>query len=129
MDDKNTKSIPYLAARLQMCRSADKTVNEDTVAEQLQVQYAAQFPQHEEALEQITIVFGTFGISDKVGLAQTIYISSSLPEKNTNDNFYTSYANCFLAVTEEKPLTDCITEVFGIEFTDKDKADIAAWSG
>lgn len=104
-------------------------VIQNTVAEQLQAQYAEQFPEHEAALEQISTVFGTFGISDKTGLAQTIYISSALPEKNTDDSFYTSYANCFLAVTEEKSLTDCITEVFGIEFSDKDKADIAAWSG
>ena len=101
---------------------------QNTVAQQLQAQYAEQYPQHAQALEQISVVFGIFGIGDQAGLAQAIYISSDLPSKNTDDSFYTTYANCFLVVTAENSLTDCITEIFGIEFTDQDKADIAAWS-
>lgn len=107
----------------------DNMVIENTVVQQLQAQYAGQFPEHEVALEKIAMTFRTLGISSQAGLAQTIYISSDLPSKNTDDTFYSAYADCFLNVSEEKSLTDNITEAFGIEFSDKDKADIAAWVG
>jgi len=87
------------------------------------------YPQHIEALDKISDTFGTYSIVDKVELAQMIYISLSLPDSNIDNDFYASYADCFVNVTEEKSRTDNITEAFGISFSDEDKEKINSMSG
>lgn len=96
----------------------------NAIQQQIQKQYAEQYPEHAEALEKTAGVFGTYGQAANVGLAQLIYISSELPEHNTDDSFYTDYAECFQNVTAEKTLTENITEAFGVSFSEKDAESI-----
>ncbi len=102
---------------------------ENAAAAEIQEKYAERYAKHSEALERISEKFTVFGISDKTGLAQTIYISSDLPNANTDESFYTAYVNCFLDVSDEKSLTDIITEIFGIQFSEKDKQNINRQNG
>lgn len=99
------------------------------VEQQIQQQYEQQYPEHIEALNKIKDTFGTYGLAEKVGLAQMIYVSSSLPDSNADDTFYASYADCFVNVSEEKTLTDNITEAFGVSFSDEDKEKINTMNG
>lgn len=96
----------------------------NVIQQQVQAQYAEQYPEHAEALEKISDIFGTYGQAKNVGLAQMIYIGSALPDCNTDDTFYTDYVECFVNVTAEKTLTDNITEAFGISFSAKDADNI-----
>lgn len=109
-----------------MSGGSDAVEIPNIVEQQLQAQYAEQYPEHAEALGKISSVFGTYGLSGDVSLAQMIYISSSLPDSNADDTFYTDYADCFLNVSGEKSLTDNITEAFGVTFSDEDKKIINA---
>lgn len=98
---------------------SDSLVLQGSVIGNLQEQYVIQFPEHAEALDKISTTFDIYGIGDKTPLAQTIYISTDLPSINEGDDFYTEYVRCFID-TEEKSYIENITEVFGIEFTEKD---------
>lgn len=109
-----------------MSGGSDAVQIPNIVEQQLQAQYAEQYPEHAVALEKISSVFGSYGLAGDVSLAQMIYISSTLPDSNSDDTFYTAYADCFLNVTAENTLTDNITEAFGVSFSDEDKGVIDA---
>ena len=77
--------------------------------------------QHKTELDRIETVFEVNGISDvDISKAQTIYISC-LVGKETEEDFYERYADCFLLQSEENDLLDNISSAFGVYFTDEER--------
>ena len=77
--------------------------------------------QHKNELDRIETVFEVNGISDvDISKAQTIYISC-LVGKETEEDFYERYADCFLLQSEENDLLDNISSAFGVAFTDEER--------
>ena len=77
--------------------------------------------QHKNELDRIETVFEVNGISDvDISKAQTIYISC-LVGKETEEDFYERYADCFLLQSEENDLLDNISFAFGVSFTDEER--------
>lgn len=77
--------------------------------------------QHKNELDRIETVFEVNGLSDTdISKAKTIYISC-LVDKETEEDFYERYADCFLLQSEENDLLDNISSSFGISFTDEER--------
>ena len=77
--------------------------------------------QNKNELDRIETVFEVNGISDvDISKAQTIYISC-LVGKETEEDFYERYADCFLLQSEENDLLDNISSAFGVAFTDEER--------
>ena len=77
--------------------------------------------QHKNELDRIETVFEVNGLSDTdISKAKTIYISC-LVGKETEEDFYERYADCFLLQSEENDLLDNISSAFGISFTDEER--------
>ncbi|MBQ8818941.1 MAG: hypothetical protein IJZ83_10200 [Clostridia bacterium] len=77
--------------------------------------------QHKNELDRIETVFEVNGLSDTdISKAKTIYISC-LVGKETEEDFYERYADCFLLQSEENDLLDNISSAFGIYFTDEER--------
>ena len=77
--------------------------------------------QHKNELDRIETVFEVNGLSDTdISKAKTIYISC-LVGKETEEDFYERYADCFLLQSEENDLLDNISSAFDIYFTDEER--------
>ena len=77
--------------------------------------------QHKNELDRIETVFEVNGLSDTdISKAKTIYISC-LVGKETEEDFYERYADCFLLQSEENDLLDNISSAFGVSFTDEER--------
>ena len=77
--------------------------------------------QHKTELDRIETVFEVNGLSDTdISKAKTIYISC-LVGKETEEDFYERYADCFLLQSEENDLLDNIFSAFGVSFTDEER--------
>ena len=77
--------------------------------------------QHKTELDRIETVFEVNGLSDTdISKAKTIYISC-LVGKETEEDFYERYADCFLLQSEENDLLDNISSAFGVSFTDEER--------
>lgn len=77
--------------------------------------------QHKNELDRIETVFEVNGLSDTdISKAKTIYISC-LVGKETEEDFYERYADCFLLQSEENDLLDNISSAFGVYFTDEER--------
>ena len=77
--------------------------------------------QHKNELDRIKTVFEVNGLSDTdISKAKTIYISC-LVGKETEEDFYERYADCFLLQSEENDLLDNISSAFGVYFTDEER--------
>ena len=77
--------------------------------------------QHKNELDRIETVFEVNGLSDTdISKAKTIYISC-LVGKETEEDFYERYADCFLLQSEENDLLDNISSAFDVSFTDEER--------
>ena len=77
--------------------------------------------QHKNELDRIETVFEVNGLSDTdISKAKTVYISC-LVGKETEEDFYERYADCFLLQSEENNLLDNISSAFGVSFTDEER--------
>ena len=77
--------------------------------------------QHKNELDRIDTVFEVNGLSDTdISKAKTVYISC-LVGKETEEDFYERYADCFLLQSEENDLLDNISSAFGVYFTDEER--------
>ena len=77
--------------------------------------------QHKTELDRIETVFEVNGLSDTdISKAKTVYISC-LVGKETEEDFYERYADCFLLQSEENDLLDNISSAFGVYFTDEER--------
>lgn len=77
--------------------------------------------QHKTEFDRIETVFEVNGLSDTdISKAKTIYISC-LVGKETEEDFYERYADCFLLQSEENDLLDNISSAFGVYFTDEER--------
>ena len=77
--------------------------------------------QHKNELDRIETVFEVNGLSDTdISKAKTVYISC-LVGKETEEDFYERYADCFLLQSEENDLLDNISSAFGVYFTDEER--------
>ena len=73
----------------------------------------------------VIAVYGLFGWmagggAAEVSKAKTIFISC-LTGKETEEDFYQRYADCFLLQSEEQSLWDLISSAFGVSFSDEEK--------
>ena len=77
--------------------------------------------QHKTEIDHIKTVFEVNGLSDTdISKAQMIYISC-LVGKETEENFYERYVDCFLTQSEESDLLTNISSAFGVPFTDEER--------
>lgn len=77
--------------------------------------------QHKTELDRIETVFEVNGLSDTdISKAKTVYISC-LVGKETEEDFYERYVDCFLLQSEENYLLDNISSAFGVYFTDEER--------
>ena len=72
-------------------------------------------------LTTIQTVFAENGLgAADISKAKTIFISC-LTGKETEEDFYQRYADCFLLQSEEQSLWDLISSAFGVSFSDEEK--------
>ena len=77
--------------------------------------------QHKTEIDHIKTVFEVNGLSDTdISKAKTVYISC-LVGKETEENFYERYVDCFLTQSEESDLLTNISSAFGVPFTDEER--------
>ena len=101
-----------------MSGSTADIVNYDRLYSQLPTEQRELMEQHEEQLEQITLVFANNGLSEKdISKAKTIYVSC-LIGKEIEAGFYQTYADCFLHAKENGDLLTHISSAFGVTFSD-----------
>ena len=104
-----------------MSGSTADIVNYDRLYSQLPAEQRELMEQHEEQLEQITLVFANNGLSEKdISKAKTIYVSC-LIGKETEAGFYQTYADCFLHAKENGDLLTHISSAFGVTFSDAER--------
>ena len=84
-------------------------------------EYRERMEQYNAELSMIETTFAECGVSGTdTSLAKTIYISC-LIGKESEENFYRTYADCFLNADEEHDPLQNISSAFGVTFTDADK--------
>jgi len=84
-------------------------------------EYREQFEQYDKQLSEIENTFSNKGLTQtQINQAKMIYLSCLIGRENGED-FYQKLAECFQNASEEKPLLDCISETFGVTFSDSDK--------
>ena len=87
------------------------------------VEYCEQFEQYNEQLLKIESTFSNKGLTEiQINQAKIIYLSCLIGKEN-EENFYQKLAECFQNASAEKPLLDCISETFGVTFSDSDKEE------
>ena len=96
---------------------ATEIVSPDMVYSAMPAEYRERMEQYNAELSMIETTFAECGVSS---LAKTIYISS-LIGKEREENFYRTYADCFLNADEEHDPLQNISSAFGVTFTDADK--------
>lgn len=81
----------------------------------------AAMEQYDSELTTIQTVFAENGLgAADISKAKTIFISC-LTGKETEEDFYQRYADCFLLQSEEQSLWDLISSAFGVSFSDEEK--------
>ena len=100
---------------------ATEIVIPDMVYSAMPAEYRERMEQYNAELSIIETTFAECGVSETdTSLAKTIYISC-LIGKESEENFYRTYADCFLKVDEEHDPLQNISSAFGVTFTDADK--------
>ena len=100
---------------------ATEIVSPDMVYSAMPAEYRERMEQYNAELSVIETTFAECGVSGTdTSLAKTIYISC-LIGKESEENFYQRYADCFLLQSEEQSLWDLISSAFGVSFSDEEK--------
>ena len=100
---------------------ATEIVSPDMVYSAMPAEYRERMEQYNAELSVIETTFAECGVSGTdTSLAKTIYISC-LIGKESEENFYRTYADCFLNADEEHDPLQNISSAFGVTFTDADK--------
>ena len=100
---------------------ATEIVSPDMVYSAMPAEYRERMEQYNAELSMIETTFAECGVSGTdTSLAKTIYISC-LIGKEREENFYRTYADCFLNADEEHDPLQNISSAFGVTFTDADK--------
>jgi len=98
-------------------------INYDTIYNSMPESYRETIEAYSDELNLIAVTFEESGFSDDdISKAKTIFISC-LTGKETEENFYQRYANCFLTQSEEVSLFNNISTEFGVTFTDEEIAE------
>ena len=104
-------------------------VGYDAIYENLPSDIQDQLTENETQLQQIDTVFAENGLTDdEADQAKLIYLSY-LTDRYSEENFYQTLADCFLAVSEESDLLTNISSAFGIEFSDADRDQFNEYFG
>ncbi len=99
---------------------ADDILKEQMVIENLPAEYREMITEYDTELNQISIVFTANGLGrSDISKAKTIFISC-LTGKESEENFYQRYADCFLNQSEDTDLYQNLSSAFGVSFTDAD---------
>ena len=99
---------------------AAEIVSPDMVYSAMPAEYRERMEQYNAELSVIETTFAECGVSGTdTSLAKTIYISC-LIGKESEENFYRTYADCFLNADEEHDPLQNISSAFGVTFTDAD---------
>lgn len=99
---------------------ATEVVNYDVVYQNIPAEQRTLMEAHEPELNMIETVFRESDLSDgNISKAKTIYLSC-LVGKETEENFYPRYVDCFLSQSAESDLFTNISSAFGVIFADED---------
>ena len=100
---------------------AAEVIDYNVVYEYIPAEQRAAMEQYDSELATIQTVFAENGLgAADISKAKTIFISC-LTGKETEENFYQRYADCFLLQSEEQSLWDLISSAFGVSFSDEEK--------
>lgn len=100
---------------------ATEIIDYNAVCEYIPVEQRSVMEQYESELATIQTVFVENGLGARdISKAKTIYISC-LTGKETEEDFYQRYAECFILQSEEHSIWDNISSAFGISFSDDEK--------
>ena len=100
---------------------ATEIIDYNAVCEYIPVEQRSVMEQYESELAAIQTVFVENGLGARdISKAKTIYISC-LTGKETEEDFYQRYAECFILQSEEQSIWDNISSAFGISFSDDEK--------
>ena len=100
---------------------AAEVIDYNVVYEYIPAEQRAAMEQYDSVLATIQTVFAENGLgAADISKAKTIFISC-LTGKETEEDFYRTYADCFLNADEEHDPLQNISSAFGVTFTDADK--------
>lgn len=100
---------------------ATEIIDYNAVCEYIPVEQRSVMEQYESELAAIQTVFVENGLGARdISKAKTIYISC-LTGKETEEDFYQRYAECFILQSEEQSIWDNIFSAFGVSFSDEEK--------
>lgn len=100
---------------------ATEIIDYNAVCEYIPDEQRSVMEQYESELATIQTVFVENGLGARdISKAKTIYISC-LTGKETEEDFYQRYAECFILQSEEQSIWDNISSVFGVSFSDEEK--------
>ena len=96
-------------------------VNYDVIYSQMPSEYREMIEEHQDELDLIEVTFLENGLSTSdVSKAKTIYISC-LIGKEVEEDFYQTYAECFINQTEEVDFLTNIENAFSVAFTQEER--------
>lgn len=96
-------------------------IDYNAVCEYIPDEQRSVMEQYESELATIQTVFVENGLGARdISKAKTIYISC-LTGKETEEDFYQRYAECFILQNEEQSIWDNISSAFGVSFSDEEK--------
>jgi hypothetical protein len=100
---------------------ADSIFNYEMIYEQMPEEQRVLFEQYEPVLSQIEIVFEENGLlRSDASKAKTIFISC-LTGKETEENFYQRYAECFQDIADGSDVLSNISSAFGVDFSEAER--------
>lgn len=100
---------------------ATEIIDYNAVYEYIPDEQRSVMEQYESELATIQTVFVENGLGARdISKAKTIYISC-LTGKETEEDFYQRYAECFILQSEEQSIWDNISSAFGVSFSDEEK--------
>ena len=100
---------------------AGSIFNYEMIYEQMPEEQRVLFEQYEPVLSQIEIVFEENGLlRSDASKAKTIFISC-LTGKETEENFYQRYAECFQDIADGSDVLSNISSAFGVEFSEAER--------
>ena len=96
-------------------------VNYDVIYSLMPSEYREMIEEHQDELDLIEVTFLENGLSTSdVSKAKTIYISC-LIGKEVEEDFYQTYAECFINQTEEVDFLTNIENAFSVAFTQEER--------
>ena len=100
---------------------ANNIIDYDLIYEKMPEEQRVLFEQYEPVLNQIETVFDENGLSKSDASKAKMIFISCLPGKETEENFYQRYADCFLNVEEGTDVLSNISSAFGIDFSEAER--------